>query len=170
MNVITFFEELVQIWKGNPEENIDPKCGECWVFGAPLGIAEMNGFKTKADDKCCVHLFITYYKTSSSYSKNTTTGLINRSWCDHMFTLYAVKHSDISLNLYNEQPYHPIEESIWETILKPLQNCLGCGNELELCELDYDFEIARWEMEVVKKYEDSNYAGWKINGTFRQYN
>ncbi|MGL5233831.1 MAG: hypothetical protein ACRC8Z_03615, partial [Empedobacter falsenii] len=63
----------------------------------------------------------------------------------------------------------PIEDSIWKTVIEPLQNCLGCGNELDLCELGYDFEITKWDMEIVKKYEDSNYAGWKINGIFRQY-
>lgn len=163
MNVINFFQELSNRW------NEINKCDYCWTFGAPLGEAGMNSSVSKDDEKCCVHLFVTYYKTSSGYSKNQKTGQSNREWCDHIFTLYAVKHSDISLNIYNEQPFHPIEESLWKTHLEPLQNCLGCGKELELCELGYNFEIFKWDMEIVKKYEDSNFTGWKINGIFRQY-
>ena len=169
MNIIKFFEDLTILWNGNPDEEIPSKCGECWYFGAPLGESEMNASQSTDQDKCCVHLFVTYYKTSSSYTKNLQTGLINREWCDHIFTLYAVKQSRIDLNIYNEQPLHPIDESLWKTIIEPLQNCLGFGAELELCELGYDFEISKWDMEVVKKYEDSNYTGCKINGTFRQY-
>ena len=163
MNIITFFEDLTKKWN---EEN---HCGNCWTFAAPLGEAEMNSSKKTDEEKCCVHFFVTNYKTSSSYTKNNQTGQKNREWCDHIFTMYAVKHSDISLNIYNEQPFHPIDESLWKTHLEPLQNCLGCGNEIDLCELGYDFEIFKWDMEIVKKYEDSNYTGWKINGIFRQY-
>ncbi len=163
MNVIKFFEDLTKQWN---EEN---HCDDCWTFGAPLGEGEMNASQSTIDNQCCVHLFVTYYKTSSSYTKNSRTGLKNREWTDHIFILYAVKHSDIGLNIYSEQPFHPIDESLWKTIIEPLQDCLGNGNEIDLCELGYDFEIVKWDMEVVKKYEDSNYTGWKIAGTFRQY-
>ncbi len=163
MNAIKFFEDLSTRWQS------ESKCNECWTFGAPLGEGEMNASQSTIETQCCVHLFVTYYKTSSGYSKNGQTGLVNREWTDHIFTLFAVKHSDISLNVYNEQPYHPIDQSLWKTIIEPLQNCLGNGNEIDLCELGYEFEITKWDMEVVKKYEDSNYTGWKINGTFRQY-
>ena len=163
MNVITFFEDAVTKW------NAEDKCGLCWSFGAPLSESGMNASEPTDADKCCVHLFVTYYKTSTSYTKNTATGLKNREWCDHIFTMFAVQGSDIGLNVYNEQPNHPINESLWKTHLQPLQDCLGCGNELELCELGYEFEISKWDMEVVKKLEDMNYTGWKISATFRQY-
>lgn len=163
MNAIKFFEDLTVRWQD------ESKCGECWTFGAPLGEGEMNAFQSTPGKECCVHLFVTNYKTSSSYTKDSGTGLKNREWTDHIFTLFVVKQSDISLNIYNEQPFHPIIESLWKSIIEPLQDCLGNGNELDLCELGYDFEIFKWDMEVVKKYEDSNYTGWKINGIFRQY-
>lgn len=168
MNVITFFEDAVKLWNGKPDEEIEPKCGFCWSFGAPLSESGLNASESIADDKCCVHLFVTYYKTATSYTKSNT-GLKNREWCDHIFILFAVQSSDIGANVYNEQPNHDIDESLWKTHLQPIQDCLACGNELELCDLGYDFEIAKWDMEVVKKYEDMNYTGWKITGIFRQY-
>lgn len=97
------------------------------------------------------------------------TGLKNREWTDHIFTLFAVQQSNLGINTYNEQPLHPITESLWNTHLKPIQDCLGNGKELELCEIGYPFEIVRWDMEVVQRFEDQNYTGWKIAGTFREY-
>ena len=163
MNIINFFKDLATNWNANS------KCGECWSFSASLSDSGMNATESTEENKCCVHLFVTYYKTSSGYTKSQNTGQINRSWCDHIFVLFAVKHSDISLNIYNEQPFYPIEESLWKTHLEPLQNCFGNGNEIDLCALSYDFEITKWDMEIVKKYEDSNFTGWKISGTFREF-
>ncbi|MDV4026519.1 hypothetical protein CMT52_19515 [Elizabethkingia anophelis] len=163
MNIVQFFKDASEKW------DLENKCGFCWTFGAPLSESGMNASEPKDEDKCCVHLFITHYKTSSSYTKNPNTGLKNREWCDHLFVMYAVQHSDIGTNIYNEQPFYPIDESLWKTKVEPIQNCLGCGNELDLCELGYEFEILKWEMEVVTKYEDMNYSGWKIAGIFRQY-
>ena len=163
MNIRDFFKDVTCKW------NSENKCNSCWTFGAPLSESGMNASKPTEDKKCCNHLFVTNYKTSSSYTKNQNTGLKNRLWCDHIFTIYAVKHADTGLNIYNEQPNHHISESLLETHLKPLQECLGCGNELEFCEMGYNFELERWEMDVVKKFEDMNYTGWKISGIFRQY-
>lgn len=163
MDVITFFDDLTEKW--NAEEN----CGSCWSFGAPLSEAGMNATEKPDTEVCCTHLIITDYETSSSYTKNDKTGLKNREWCDHIFTLYAVRQSNLGINMYNEQDGHPISESLWETILKPIQSCLGCGNELELCEMGYDFEIFSWKMKATKYLHDQNYTGWRILGIFRQY-
>ena len=135
MNVITFFEDLASNY------NDKQQCGECWTFGAPLSNSGMNA--SKSDAPCCVHLFLTFYRTSSNYQRNSITGLANRHYTDHSFILYVVKQSRVDLNTYNEQTGHPIDASLWMSILEPLQNCLGSGNELDLCELGYEFDITR---------------------------
>lgn len=163
MNAILFFQQLANKW------NTENKCMSCWTFGAPLSESGMNASNTTDDDKCCNHMFVTEYKTSSGYEKDQYTKMVNRAWCDHIFTLFVVKHSTLGINTYNEEIGHPIDESLWKTILEPLQNCLGCGNELDLCEMGYEFEIFKWDMQVVKYQHDSNYTGWKISGIFRQY-
>ena len=163
LNIITFFQELADKWT---EDN---KCGFCWAFGAPLSLPSMNSSVSSEENKCCTHLYVTQYKTSSSYEKSQSTGRINRKWCDHIFTLYVVQNTNLGLNTYNEQLGHPIDESLWKTIIEPLQECIGCGNEFDLCEMGYEFDMFKWEMEVVKQEQDQNYTGWKVLGIFRQF-
>lgn len=160
MNIVKFFQDLADRW------NTDQKCGFCWSFSAPLSEDRMNA--TIKDEPCCVHLFLTFISNSHGYKTTPKTGLKSLEWCDVNFTLYAVQKTNLGINAYNEIPDHPIDESLWKTILEPLNNCLGCGNELDLCELGYDFEIIRWQMETTLLQHDNNYTGWKINGTFRQ--
>lgn len=162
MNIVAFFQELVDKW------NAEQKCGFCWSFSAPLSNSGMNMSLAKDGECCCVHLFLTYIGTDYGY-KTANTGVKNLEWNDTFFTLYVVKQTNLGVNVYNEIPNHPIDESLWESILEPLENCLGCGNELELCEMGYPFEIMKWRKETVILEHDDNYTGWKINGTFRTY-
>lgn len=159
--IIDFFETLIEKW------NNEQKCGFCWEFSAPLSESGMN--KHQSENPCCVHAFITDYATQSGYTKDRLTNLANREWCDHNFVLYVVMQSNLGINVYNEISNHSIDAGLWKSILKPIQNCLGCGNELELCEMGYNFEITKWTMQTVLLKEDENYTGWKISGTFRQY-
>lgn len=163
MDIVTFFEDLIELW------NTEKKCDSCWAFSAPLSEDGMNATVKSDIDKCCTHFFITEYETSSGDTENPDTGEIIKSWCDHIFTLYVVKHASLGVNTYNEQPEHPISESLWATILRPIQNCLGCGKQFDLCELGYDFKIPKWNMKAIKLKEDHNYTGWRILGIFRQY-
>lgn len=158
MNIIQFFEQKTIEW------NKSNHCNSCWTFGAPLSEAEMNATRHD-DDACCVHLFVTTYRTTSGYQR-TQTGLISRVYTDHHFVLYAVRHARLGINTYSEQPHHPIDESLWKTHIEPLQKCLGKGHEIDFC--GSGLEIQRWDMDVVKQYNDMNYTGWKITGTFRE--
>jgi len=163
MNVITYFQELADKWQK------EKKCSSCWTFGAPLSESAMNASEPSEETKCCNHLYVTDYETSAGYEKSQSTGFVKRAWTDHIFTLYLVKQATLGVNTYNEQLGHPIEESYWKTILEPLQQCIGNGNEFDLCEMGYEFEIFKWNMKVVKLKHDHNYTGWRILGIFRQY-
>ena len=162
MNVIKFFKEVAERY------NDEDKCGFCWSFKAPLSESGLNKTELTEEEQCCLQLFITDYETDPGETIDERTGLSKKKYCDHIFTLYVVKPSDIGLNVYNEIPGHPISESLWETILEPIQNCIGCGNEFDLCEMGYDFDILRWKMKAVQFKEDYNYTGWRILGVFRQ--
>lgn len=162
MNIVSFFQELSDRW------NSEHKCGFCWSFSAPLSNSGMNMIVAKDSECCCVHLFLTHIRTNYGY-KNAPTGLQTIEWSDTHFTLYTVVQSSLGVNMYNEIPNHAIDESLWKNILEPLENCLRCGNELDLCEMGYHFEITKWDKETVILQGDNNYTGWKINGTFRNY-
>lgn len=163
MNIVEFFKKVETSF------NEDNKCGECWSFKAPLSESGLNAVNLKPDETCCVKMIMTYYKYSAGYVKSNITPLQKTGYCDYIFTLYVVKETELGVNVYNEEPDHPIDESLYEEILKPLENCLGCGHEFDLCELGYDFDIFKWEMEPALLLGDYNWVGWKISGIFREY-
>lgn len=162
MNIVQFFKDLV----GSFNEN--QKCGECWVFKAPFSEAGMNASNFTQEETCCTKLFLTNYSYQSVFSRSQTTSLQKAGYCDYTFTLYVVKDSNLGTNVFNEEPNHEECESLWNIILNPLMECLGCGTEIDLCELGYDFDILRWVMSPVVYKHDSNYSGWRIDGTFRE--
>lgn len=171
MNLLKFFEDLTSSFNGNSDlvSPVAPKCGLCWVFQAPLSEAGMNAAEFEEGQECCTKIFLTYYNYQSGFVKSGTTGLEKTGFCDYFFTIYVVQSGPLGVNVDKEQPGHALTESIWATVLTPLMDCLGCGNEFDLCDLGYDFDIMRWSMTPVILKHDENYSGWKIDGTFRQF-
>lgn len=162
MDIVQFFKDLTA--KYNAEE----KCGFCWEFGAPLSESGMNKQQIDQDRACCVHLYLTDYSERSEYRYNGQTGLNNYEACLMDFTAYVgQQREDIGQNTYNEIGGHPVEEGLWAEVYKPLRDCLGCGRELYLCELGYDFDITKWNMKKIIFKDDKNFTGWRIDGTFR---
>lgn len=163
MDVIKFFEDV------ETKFNAEQKCGECWVFKAPMSESGMNATKLAKDEICCIKMFMTAYSYSSGYVRNNATGLQRTGYCDYIFTLHVVKEHELGINVYEEQPGHDIDESIWRTVLRPIEQCLGCGHEFDLCALGYDFDIIKWNMVPVIFAGDNNYVGWRIDAIFREY-
>lgn len=162
MDIVAFFKDLVDHYN-----NLE-KCGFCWSFGAPLSESALNKQQLRDEEVCCMNIFLSDVKYRSEIRYNTNTGLQNYEACNITFTLYVGRQTeDLGLNSYNEINDHPITESLWETIWKPLQDCFGCGRELDLCELGWDFDITKWDMSMVKFKEDINLTGWRIDGAFR---
>lgn len=161
MNIVKFFQDLADRW------NADQKCGFCWSFSAPLSEDRMNA--TIKDEACCVHLFLTDMEDICDSKEGSASYLNSLEWFDVNFTIYAVQPTNLGINTYNEIPNHSTDESLWDTIIQPLRNCLSCGNEIDLCDLGYDFKIKKWRAKPILLHHDSNYTGLRINGTFRQY-
>lgn len=162
MDIVQFFTELFAKY------DKEAKCGFCWKFGAPLSLEGLNKSITPQEDVCCMQAYLTEYEQRTEYQYNGQTGLNNYQACIHDFTLYVgTQVDDIGTNVHTEIPEHPISESLWATIFKPLLDCLGCGKELYLCELGYDFDITKWQMKKVQFLGDKNFTGWMIKGTFR---
>lgn len=165
MDIVAFFKDLVSHYS---EIN---KCGFCWAFGAPLSESGMNKQEMRDAEVCCMHIYLTDVIYRSEMRYNATTTLQNYDGCNTSFTLYIGRQTeDLGLNSYDEIQDHPVEESLWDTIWKPLQECLGCGREFDLCELGWDFDITKWDMRMVKFKDDNNFTGWKVEGSFRTKN
>lgn len=163
MDIVKFFKSLTDKYEQ------ERKCGFCWQFGAPMSIQNMNKIIVAQEDACCVHLFLTAYKYHRDVRSNSRTGLENFRQDVHTFTLFVGKRSeDIGINMYNEIPEHPVSESLWEKIYRPLQECLSGEPDMDLCHLGYDVEVTTWQMQMVQYVEDDNWTGWKIDAVIRE--
>jgi hypothetical protein len=82
----------------------------------------------------------------------------------------VLKFDDVGTNVYQEQIGHPVSESKWQTILKPLEDCVCPENILEFCELiNKRILITQWNAITRINWLDNNYTGWSINMTLRDY-
>ena len=160
MDVVDFWSRQVNKW------NEDEKCDQCWVFGAPLINSQQNIQQT--ENPCCVHVFLTGITTNDVFQISQNTGFTNKKFCDITFTLRVLKQGVLGKNNYNEILGHPIEESNWNEIYKPIADCLDCNLILDFCELlGMTPQITQWRKEIEHAYLDNNYFGWRITGTFR---
>lgn len=160
MDVVDFFKKQVEKWQ------TDGKCGFCWEFSAPLIESQTNIQQT--DEACCTYVFLTEIETNEVPRFSANTGFVNGKNCDTTFTLHVVRKGDLGTNNYSEIKGHPISESRWETIYKPLSDCLDCNLILDFCEfVGLKVDITQWRKTIEHAYLDNNYFGWKIRATFR---
>lgn len=168
MDVVSFFKQQFDKW------NAEEKCGFCWEFDAPLTDSGVNESQMQTDpDECCpVKGFITNLSERKNRIYNNTTGLLQDKdyTTDYTFTLHVLAFDRVDTNVYAEQLGHPISESKWETILRPLQECVCEENILEFCELICkDIKIINWNAITRINWLDNNYTGWSITMTLRDY-
>lgn len=162
IDIVNFWKQQTDIWS---EEN---KCGLCWSFGAPLVNSQINVVQT---EDCCVNVFLTDIKFREVITRLQQSNLVTRKTCVWTFSLWCLVQTDLGINNYNEIKNHPIEESKWNTIFKPLIDCLGCDNILDTCEIlgvtnvNVDMNT---DATLVHNYLDNNYNGWRINYQFTQ--
>lgn len=163
MDIVLFWKNQVDLW------NTQNKCGLCWEFSAPL-VASQNNI-VQEEHPCCVQVFLTDIRFREIKQRNAITGLVTGKTCVWSFSLHALIKSPLGVNNYNEIKNHPIEESKWETIFKPLIDCLGCDNILDTCELlgvtNVNVDM-NGDAVLVHNYLDENYNGWRINYQFTQ--
>jgi hypothetical protein len=157
-DIVEYFKNKVEIW------NQDQQCGLCFEFSAPLFNSEMN---VQQNNSCCVQVFVANILTDTVYKNDFNIyGFQNIDYCVYTFDLFFLVQSPMGLNNYNEIQFHPIEESKWETIFKPLLNCFGCGKNL--CEEVYNFGgYINYSTSLVHNYLDNNYNGLKVRAKIK---
>lgn len=166
MDVVDFFKRQVDRW------NADEKCGFCWEFDAPLTDSGVNKSVMQSDpDECCpVKVFITQLSERKNRTYNNTTSMLTDYTIDYTFTLHVLKFDRPDTNVYAEQLGHPISESKWATILRPLQECVCEESVLEFCDLICKkIKIIAWNAVTRINWLDNNYTGWSITMTLRDY-
>lgn len=168
MDLIGIFKKLTEKW------NEELKCGFCWIFDAPLTDSGVNESVMQTDpEECCpVKVFITNYSFRENKQYNNITALLTNESIDHTFTASFVAFDRIDTNVYNEQLGHPLSESKWESILRPLQACICDTTTLQndICELICKrILITQFNAIVRINWLDNNYTGWSVTMTLRDY-
>lgn len=159
MDIVKFFAEEVSKWNENN------KCGMCWEFGAPLFENATN--IQQLDETCCTYVFITKISKQKGASYNSQTNLLTSTYTDYSFTLHLVKQGYLGTNNYNEIKGYPIDESRWNTIYKPISECIN-GLNLDFCNfIGIQPNQITWNEDMEQNYLDNNYFGWRITAKFR---
>lgn len=163
INVIGALSEIIEDW------NNENKCDFCWEFTFPIRESDLNEYQQKSDE-CCVIVAVTDYRVVPQFTYNTSTGLRTNASESHYFNLHFLIKDDVGLNVYNEISNHSILESKWETILKPLADCV-VGEPIDFCDkLGTDLETLNWTATPKIDWLDMNYTGWTINAQLRRSN
>lgn len=166
MDVIDFFKQQTTKW------NNETKCGFCWEFDAPLTDAGVNESVMQTDpDECCpVKVFITNLSERKNRTYNPQSKLLTDYTIDYTFTLHALYFDRVDTNVYQEQLGHPVTESKWVEILRPIQECVCPEEILEFCDLICKkILITSWNAVPRINWLDNNYTGWSITMTLRDY-
>ena len=158
-NFVDFFQAQINKW------NDEQLCGYCWEFEAPLRLSDLNESVQKTDD-CCVRVFMTDWSFNIIREYAPNNYVKDYKVRQNRFSLYFLLNDRIDINVYKEQDGHPLSESKWETILKPILECL---QEFDFCELygqpaQYVSEMWRPTLD----YADQNYSGWRIDYTINE--
>ena len=168
MNIVKFWQDQINKWN---EEN---KCDLCWEFSAPLIDSGTNIVRPTKGKECCVQVMLlrqnlTAFSTTNTY--NNTTQLLTAQSCNTSFQLLVVFDSKLGLNMYNEIKGHSTDESVWNTKLSVIEECLKCDANLDFCEfLSTQYKITQWSGVQVINYQNSNYCGYRISVTFQKNN
>lgn len=150
--------------------NEEQKCCFFWEFTASLRESDLNEYQQKAKGVCPVLVAVTNYRIECQTPLDRRTGLQTLGAEIHTFDLHFLLKDNVGVNVYNEIKDHPLRESKWATILKPLADCIACS-PLDFCEyLGYDMEVVRWSLVPRMDWQDNNYSGWTVNVQLRQNN
>lgn len=159
IDFVDFFEKQIAIW--NDEE----LCDSCWKFEFSERLSEINE-SNQTDDDCCIMVFLTDYRPSKIRNYNTDSQYKMSERIRYTFSLYFLQHDRIDINVHKEIKGHPVEESKWNTILKPIIECVG---DFDFCELiGKPVQYLRDEWNPVLDFQDNNYSGWRVQLQFEE--
>ena len=152
IDLVDFFEKQIAKW--NEEE----KCGYCWEFEYPERISDLNESQQEGD--CCLRVFMTDLTFSKTRGYDPTNSYIISQAVTQRFSLYFLMNDRIDINVHKEQKRHPVSESKWHTILKPIMDCVGDLDFCEILGLPIRYDSENWQ--AVLDFQDQNYSGWRV--------
>ena len=156
--VLEFWKDMIETY------NEDSKCDFCWNFFAPMTEKRLNIIRdiTQEDD-CCVNVFLLRNKSQDFGSRLTYNhNYLTRTYKTETYEVLFLIPSKEGLNNYNELSGHSLEESRYETIFKPLRDCISNHIITDICN---HAPVTSWNGRYVYDYQDENFYGIRINIT-----
>lgn len=153
--------DIVDLWESIVDKlNLTQACGKCWKFYAPLTEFRLNVVKQDNDD-CCVNVFLirdrgTAFGSTVRYDNGFMTG---RTDSETYRIMFLIKSKE-GLNNYNELPNNDVLESRYETIFRPLKQCIESTLITDICNHN---KLVSWNGEYIYDYQDEMYYGFALN-------
>lgn len=153
---VKFWEEIINSF------NDQEKCNFCWNFYAPLTEVDLNLVDTKND--CCVHVFFVWNRGGNDFSVapnwNANFGIYENPSETFNYNVYFLIKSPVGINNYNEKSGHLVSESRYNTIFKPLRDCINFSIFNDLC---LDFGVTEFSGRNIYDYQDEMYFGINLS-------
>ncbi len=153
IDIVDFFEQQIELW------NEERKCGYCWDFEYVERISDLNESEQQ-EDECCLKVFLTDLTLTKNRNYANNQFYITSKSVTQRFNLYFLINDRIDINVYQEQKRHPIEESKWKKILKPIMDCISDLDFCVITGLPIRYDSENWS--VVLDFQDQNYSGWRV--------
>ena len=158
IDFVDFFEKQIAKW------NNEELCNSCWRFEYSQRLSDLNE-SFQLEDDCCIMVFLTDLTSSKIRSYGDSPWATSKR-IRHSFNLYFLKHDRIDINVHKEIKGHPVEESKWHTILKPIRDCIS---DFDFCELiGSHVRYLREDWNVELDFQDANYSGWRVQYQFEE--
>ena len=156
LNIVKLWEDLAR------QFNYEERCGKCWRFFAPMEEKRLNIIK--GSDQCCINVFLLRNKGQDFGSTLTygQEGYLSNTFTREQYDILFLISSKEGINNYNELEGHNVLESRYETIFKPLRECITNDIITSICEHS---KVEQWTGRYVYDYQDEQYYGLRISIT-----
>lgn len=159
IDFVDFFEKQIAIW--NDEE----LCDSCWKFEYSERESEINE-SNQTDDDCCIMVFMTNLRDRSTYNYKQDSPWPTSKTTRHTMNIYFLKNDRIDINVHKEIKGHPVEESKYHTILRPIKDCI---DKFDFCQvLGRTVKRISDDCERVLDYQDNGYSGYRYQFQFEE--
>lgn len=160
MSIVTKLNNLIDKYA------VEIKCGFCWEFTyARKDYANLK--KYHENNKCCIHFILEDYSSKKVFDVSDNDIGSELKYINHSITAFIGSKSNLTKQIYNENPDYEKEDGKYYTHVKPIEDCLEVGFEVDMC--DGGNAWVSIGLKPKYNYKDANLDGVMLTGVFREY-